>query len=66
MMKAILDNFLSKWTSRKLMVFLIATILAGTGYLNSGDWSMIAVVYIGTQGAVDFFTKMKYGNSRQG
>jgi hypothetical protein len=58
-MKSKIDQFLNKWLSRKLMVFLIATGLAIFGSLTSSDWVTISVVYIGTQGALDIATKLK-------
>lgn len=58
-MKGRIDNFLDRWTSRKLMVFAIATLLALFGDLQSSDWVTIAVVYIGTQGALDIATRLK-------
>jgi hypothetical protein len=58
-MKGNIDRFLDRWTSRKLMVFAIATALALFGDLQSGDWVTIAVVYIGTQGALDIAERLK-------
>lgn len=58
-MKSKIDQFLNRWLSRKLMVFLIATGLAIFGSLTSSDWVTISVVYIGTQGALDIATKLK-------
>ena len=58
-MKSKIDQFLNRWLSRKLMVFLIATGLAIFGSLTSNDWVTISVVYIGTQGALDIATKLK-------
>lgn len=58
-MKGKIDRFLERWTSRKLMVFAIATLLALFGDLTSGDWVNIAIVYIGTQGALDIAERLK-------
>lgn len=58
-MKSKIDQFLNRWLSRKLMVFLIATGLAIFGSLTSSDWVTISVCYIGTQGALDIATKLK-------
>lgn len=58
-MKAKLDVLLSRWTSRKLMVFLIGTGLAGFGQLTSSDWVIVATVYIGSQTVIDAVTKLK-------
>jgi len=56
---AYLDRFLGKWASRKLLVFVLATMLTFSGVLASGDWTSIAVVYIGSQAAVDLISKLK-------
>lgn len=58
-MQAKLDKWLGKWASRKLIVFGIATWLCLSGNVVSSDWVYLAIVYIGTQGAVDIFTKIK-------
>ena len=58
-MKQKIDLFLSKYLSRKLMVFFIASFGLFSGTLVSGDWVILATVYIGTQGAVDIVTKLK-------
>ena len=52
-MVAIIDRFLGKWASRKLVVFFIATLMACFGKLNSEDWAYIAIAYIFVQGYVD-------------
>lgn len=54
-----IDSFLGKWASRKLLVFVLATLLSLFGSLESGDWTTIAVAYIGSQAAVDLITKYK-------
>ena len=52
------DNFLGKWASRKLVVFIIATILMFAGKLESTDWTYLAIAYIAMQGFVDVTTLM--------
>jgi len=54
-----IDRFLGKWASRKLLVFVLATILAFTTKITSADWTYIAVAYIGSQALVDMMTKYK-------
>jgi hypothetical protein len=49
---------MSKWISRKLLVFFIATIALMLGNLDSSDWVTIATVYIGTQGVSDIVEKV--------
>ena len=54
-----IDRFLGKWASRKLLVFVLATILAFTTKITSGDWTYIAIAYISSQALVDIMTKYK-------
>ncbi len=58
-MKEKIDTILKKYVSRKLMVFVVATILTLFGDLNSNDWVTIATVYIGTQGVIDAVSKIR-------
>jgi|TARA_R110001583_G_scaffold34958_1_gene116892 hypothetical protein len=53
MMNGLLDKGLEKLVSRKLLVFATATGLMTWAGLDSETWGMIAMIYIGTQGAVD-------------
>ena len=43
-----------KVISRKLLVFLTATMLLVYSGLDADTWGMIAMMYIGGQSAVDF------------
>tara|TARA_R100000951_G_scaffold94548_2_gene83333 strand:+ start:3613 stop:3789 length:177 start_codon:yes stop_codon:yes gene_type:complete len=54
-----LDKKLNSWVSKKLFVFVIATVLAVFGDLTSSDWVTISAVYIGTQGCVDAISKLR-------
>ena len=54
-----IDRFLGKWASRKLLVFVLATILAFTTKITSADWTYIAVAYIGSQALIDAMSKYK-------
>jgi hypothetical protein len=51
--KEIVDKYVNKFVSRKLLAFVIATVALFTGVLISGDWVVIAAVYIGAQAATD-------------
>ena len=51
--QAVLDKIMAKAISRKLFTFLTATGLMLWSDLSSDTWGMIAMVYIGTQGAID-------------
>ena len=52
-MTAILDKFFGKWASRKLIVFLIATILVILGKISGSEWVYIAGIYTLVQGVID-------------
>jgi hypothetical protein len=60
--KSILDAVLGKLISRKLLAFIVATVLISKQTLESGDWTLIACMYIGVQGAIDFY-KIRNGIS---
>jgi len=61
MQNGLLDKALQKLISRKLFTFATATGLMLWSDLASETWGMIAMVYIGTQGAVDVMKAYKYG-----
>ena len=53
------DRVLGKLTSRKLLVWGTGTALACLGFVTSGDWVTISVVYIGSQAVVDTVVALK-------
>jgi len=61
MVRAIADKVLGKLISRKLLVFLTATGLMAYSTLDSETWGMIAIVYIGSQGAIDAVKTWRHG-----
>ena len=61
-MKGTIDKFLDKYSSRKLMVFVIATLLTLFGDVTSSDWVTISAIYIGGQSVVDSIAKLKQSN----
>jgi hypothetical protein len=56
------DRVMEKLISRKLLVFLTATGLMVNAGLDSETWGMIAVVYIGSQAAVDAMKIFRHGS----
>lgn len=54
-----IDAILNRWVSRKLMVFVISTLLALFGDLTSSDWTILATAYIGGQTFVDVVDRLK-------
>lgn len=63
-MRARIDAFLNSWVSKKLMVFCVATGLALSGSIQGSEWVNIAIVYIGTQGAIDAIVRLRGGQQQ--
>jgi len=59
MSKETLDKLLSKWISRKLLVFFVACAGLFMSNITSGDWVIVATAYIGFQGFTDIVAKLK-------
>tara|TARA_R110000868_G_scaffold55421_1_gene172209 strand:+ start:399 stop:620 length:222 start_codon:yes stop_codon:yes gene_type:complete len=59
MQKEKLDLILNKWTSRKLLVFLISAVALFTGKLTGDSWVILATAYVGTEGIIDAVTRLK-------
>ncbi len=55
----LVDTWLGKITSRKLMVWVTATVLMSMAMIESADWVMISALYIGGQSVIDAIAKMK-------
>jgi len=53
-----IDLFLSKWVSRKLTVFVIASAALFSGSIESNDWVIIATAYISLQGVTDIVERI--------
>lgn len=51
----LVDTFLNKAVSRKLMAFALASTFLGLGMLDADNWTLLACIYIGAQGAIDFY-----------
>ena len=58
-MKAKLDAILNKWLSRKLLVFVTATVLTLIGQVDSKDWVDVALVYTMSEAAIDAVTRLR-------
>lgn len=58
-MKAKLDQILSKWLSRKLMVFFISAFALFTGRLDGDNWVIVSTAYIGGEVILDAVTRLK-------
>lgn len=58
-MKPIIDKFLSFTISKKLTVFAVATVLVFSDKIEGTEWVYVALMYIGTQGAIDLYNRIK-------
>jgi hypothetical protein len=50
---------ISKWISRKLLVFIVACSGLFIGTLTSADWVIIATAYIGIEGITNIVERLK-------
>lgn len=48
-----LDGLVNKWISRKLLVFVVASVGLFTNNITSSDWVIVATVYISVQSITD-------------
>lgn len=53
-----IDLFLSKWVSRKLTVFVVASFGLFSGVITSTDWVIIATSYIAIEGATNIVERL--------
>ena len=53
-----IDFLLSKWVSRKLTVFVVASVGLFCGNLTSSDWVIIATAYIAIEGATNIVERL--------
>jgi hypothetical protein len=61
-----LDHRINKWISRKLLVFVVASVALFKGVLHSTDWVIIATAYIAVQSFVDSVEKLFKSKSNNG
>jgi hypothetical protein len=57
-MMPIIDKILSFTISKKLSVFIVATFLVFSEKLSAEQWVDVSIIYIGTQGVIDTFSKL--------
>ena len=58
-----IDLYLNKWVSRKLTVFVVASIGLFTGVITSTDWVIIATTYIAIEGATNIVERLMKAKS---
>jgi len=54
-----IDLILSKWVSRKLTVFVVASIGLFTNSVSSEDWVIISTAYIAIEGVTNIVERLK-------
>lgn len=54
-----IDLLLNKWLSRKLTVFLIASIGLFSGDITSDNWVILATAYISIEGVTNIVERLK-------
>mgnify|MGYP001381328325 FL=1 len=59
--KAFMDKYLERWTSRKLMVWATATTFLALDKLGPDEWVAVSLAYIGIEGLADIATRWKHG-----
>ena len=52
------DLFLSKWVSRMLSVFVVASVGLFSNVLTSTDWVIIATTYISIEGITNIVERL--------
>ena len=53
-----LDRILDRFISRKLLVWIVSTVFMYFAKIESSDWVLISMVYLGSQGALDIAERM--------
>jgi hypothetical protein len=62
-LKAVVDQYLNKFISRKLIIVGLATTFLYLGAINGDQWVAIALAYVGVQGFTDAAVKWKHGGN---
>jgi hypothetical protein len=60
-----IDLFLNKWVSRKLTVFVIASVGLFSGSITSDNWVIVATAYIATEGATNIVERLMKAKNEQ-
>jgi hypothetical protein len=60
-----IDLFLSKWISRKLTVFVVASWGLFSGVITSTDWVIIATSYITIEGVTNIVERLMKAKNDQ-
>ena len=54
-----IDFYLGKLMSRKLLVFVIASVGLFTGYVTDTNWVILATAYVSIEGFTNIVEKLK-------
>ena len=57
--RGILDRVVERYTSRKLLVWVVASGLMLAGTLESGDWVIVSALYLGGQSIIDAVARLR-------
>lgn len=60
--RGIVDIITAKAISRKLLVWIVATVFMGLGKISPDEWTAISMGYVGIEGFADIATKWKHGS----
>ena len=60
--RGILDIITAKAISRKLLVWIVASVFLGFGKITPDEWTAISLGYVGIEGFADIATKWKSSN----
>jgi hypothetical protein len=54
----LVDKYLNKWVSRKLVVFVVGSIGLFTGVLTGDNWVIISTTYISIEGVTSIVERI--------
>ena len=60
--RGVVDIIAAKAISRKLLVWIVATVFMGFGKITPDEWTAISLGYVGIEGFADIATKWKHGS----
>ena len=58
-----IDLYLKKWISRKLTVFIVASIALFFSKVDSDNWTIVATMYIAVEGATNIAERLMKAKS---
>ena len=60
--RGVVDIVTAKAISRKLLVWIVATVFMGLGKITPDEWTAISLGYVGIEGFADIASKWKHGS----